>query len=170
MISITVLIVTTCRQLFGQGGVLLLFIAQHPPGAAPKHVGPVVGRDLLGHQPVEDLRVARGERVAEEAEVDGDEGLAEENVEVGRLVVLLAVEEGAQRGHARPLARLRHDGRRGRRRRRVHRRLTAAAAAGGGSGDEGGVLVQHREAGERIHNGVGGTANLLLPELLLQDF
>ena len=134
------------RQLLSQGWVRSLLVVEHFLGAAPEDVRPVVGRDLLGDEPVEDLRVAGGERVAQQAQVDGDESLAEEHVQVGSLVVLFAVEECAQRRHPRPLARLRHcndvmltqcfidfargafddiatDEGGGRRRRRVNRRL-----------------------------------------------
>ena len=88
--------------------MLGFLVVEHFLRPAAKHVGPIVGRDLLRHQPVEDLRVACGERVAEETQVDGDERLAEEHVQVGSLVVLFAVEKSAQRRHSRPLARLRH--------------------------------------------------------------
>ena len=88
--------------------MLGLFIVEHFLRTTAEHVRPIIGRDLLGDEPIEDLRIAGGERVAEETQVDGDERLAEENIQVGSLVVLFAVEESAQRRHSRPLARLRH--------------------------------------------------------------
>ena len=120
------------------------------PRAPSEDVRPVVGRDPLRHQPVEDLRVRRGQRVGEQAHVDGDEGLGEEDVEVGRLVVLLTVEEGAEAGDAGPLAGVGGD---------LGHGLVVGHLAAAGGGDEGGVLVDHGEAGEGLQDGARGAVD-----------
>ena len=78
-------------------------------GAPSEESCPVCGRRLLPDQPVEYVWVASSQGITQQAHVDGNVSFAEKYVEVGRLLVLLSVQESSERRDSRPLGGLRGD-------------------------------------------------------------